>query len=66
MYTALEDGEKCVTLYLILRKSEHYTADRKPYVMVSYVDKKADEVSVTSGFQYNNEPVVLNIDKKKN
>lgn len=32
--------------------------------MVSYVDKKADEVSVSSGFQYDKEPVALNIDKK--
>jgi hypothetical protein len=34
--------------------------------MVSYVDRKADEVSVTSGFQYDKEPVALNIDKKLN
>ncbi|OCA06742.1 invasion associated locus B family protein [Wolbachia endosymbiont of Trichogramma pretiosum] len=65
VYTALEDGEKvCYIVTHPKKKSEHYTADRKPYVMVSYVDKKADEVSVTSGFKYNNEPVVLNIDKK--
>lgn len=65
VYTALEDGEKvCYIVSHPEKKSEDYTADRKPYVMVSNVDKKADEVSVTSGFQYNNEPVVLNIDKK--
>ncbi|MDM8335218.1 invasion associated locus B family protein [Wolbachia pipientis] len=65
VYTALEDGEKvCYIVSYPKKKSEHYTADRKPYVMVSYVDKKADEVSVTSGFQYDKEPVVLNIDKK--
>ncbi|QOD38737.1 invasion associated locus B family protein [Candidatus Wolbachia massiliensis] len=65
VYTALEDGEKvCYIVSYPKKKSEHYTIDRKPYVMVSYVDKKADEVSVTSGFQYDKEPVVLNIDKK--
>lgn len=67
VYTALEDGEKvCYIVSYPTVKSEHYTANRKPYVMVSYVDKKADEVSVTSGFQYDNEPVILNIDKKTN
>lgn len=65
VYTALEDGEKvCYIVSYPKKKSERYTANRKPYVMVSYVDKKADEVSVTSGFQYDKEPVVLNIDKK--
>jgi hypothetical protein len=64
VYTASEDERKYVILYPILKKSEHYTNNRKPYVMVSYVDRKADEVSVTSGFQYDKEPVALNIDKK--
>ncbi|AAW71018.1 hypothetical protein EJB10_04590 [Wolbachia endosymbiont of Brugia malayi] len=65
VYTALEDGEKvCYIVSYPKKKSEHYTTNRKPYVMVSYVDKKADEVSVTSGFQYDKEPIVLNIDKK--
>ncbi len=67
VYTALEDGEKvCYIVSYPKKKSEHYTTNRKPYVMVSYVDKKADEVSVTSGFQYDKEPVALNIDKKLN
>ncbi|NUY39649.1 hypothetical protein GO684_03130 [Wolbachia endosymbiont of Litomosoides brasiliensis] len=65
VYTALEDGEKvCYIVSYPKKKSEHYTTDRKPYIMVSYVSKKADEVSVASGFQYGKEPVVLNIDKK--
>ncbi|GFR32041.1 RNA polymerase sigma factor RpoH [Trichonephila clavata] len=65
VYTALEDGEKvCYIVSYPKKKSEYYTTNRKPYVMVSYVDKKADEVSVTSGFQYDKEPVALNIDKK--
>ncbi|MGL9717136.1 MAG: invasion associated locus B family protein [Wolbachia sp.] len=65
VYTASEDGEKvCYIVSYPKKKSEHYTTNRKPYVMVSYVDKKADEVSVSSGFQYDKEPVVLNIDKK--
>ncbi|QIT35752.1 invasion associated locus B family protein [Wolbachia endosymbiont of Brugia pahangi] len=65
VYTALEDGEKvCYIVSYPKKKSEHYTTNRKPYVMVSYVDKKADEVSVTSGFQYDKEPIVVNIDKK--
>ncbi len=65
VYTALEDGEKvCYIVSYPKKMSEHYMTNRKPYVMVSYVDKKADEVSVTSGFQYDKEPVVLNIDKK--
>lgn len=65
VYTALEDGEKvCYIVSYPKKKSEHYTTNRKPYVMVSYVDKKADEVSVTSGFQYDKEPVDLSIDKR--
>ncbi len=65
VYTASEDGEKvCYVVSYPKTKSEHYTTNRKPYVMVSYVDKKADEVSVTSGFQYDKEPIALNIDKK--
>ncbi|WP_341808924.1 invasion associated locus B family protein [Wolbachia endosymbiont (group E) of Neria commutata] len=65
VYTALEDGEKvCYIVSYPKKKSEHYTTNRKPYVMISYVDKKADEVSVTSGFQYDKEPVNLNIDKR--
>ncbi|WP_168464139.1 invasion associated locus B family protein [Wolbachia endosymbiont of Ctenocephalides felis wCfeT] len=65
VYTALEDGDKvCYIVSYPKKKSEHYTSNRKPYVMVSYVDKKADEVSVTSGVRYDNEPVALNIDKK--
>ena len=65
VYTALEDGEKvCYIVSYPKKKSEYYTTDRNPYVMVSYVDKKADEVSVTSGFQYDKEPVILNVDKK--
>ncbi|WCR54080.1 MAG: hypothetical protein PG981_001102 [Wolbachia endosymbiont of Ctenocephalides orientis wCori] len=64
VYTAFEDGEKvCYIISYPKAKSELY-ANRKPYVMVSYVDKKADEVSVTSGFQYDKEPVILNVDKK--
>ncbi|MDR2045528.1 MAG: hypothetical protein LBP77_00795 [Rickettsiales bacterium] len=64
VYTASEDGEKVCYIVSYPKKSEHYTTNRKPYVMVSYVDRKADEVSVTSGFQYDKEPVALNIDKK--
>ncbi|APR98803.1 invasion associated locus B family protein [Wolbachia endosymbiont of Folsomia candida] len=65
VYTAVEDGEKvCYIVSYPKQKSEHYTTNRKPYVMVSYVDKKADEVSVTSGFQYDKESVDLSIDKR--
>ncbi|WFW29575.1 MAG: invasion associated locus B family protein [Wolbachia endosymbiont of Menacanthus eurysternus] len=65
MYTALEDGERvCYIVSYPKKKSKHYKTNRKPYIMVIYVDKKADEVSVTSGFRYYNEPVILNIDKK--
>ncbi|WP_246214290.1 invasion associated locus B family protein [Wolbachia endosymbiont of Cruorifilaria tuberocauda] len=65
LYTTLEDGE--MTCYIISypkEKSKHYTSIRKPYVMVSYINKEVDEVSVTSGFQYDKEPVVLDVDKK--
>jgi hypothetical protein len=66
VYTALEDGEQvCYIVSYPKKKSEHYTVNRNPYVMVSYVDKKADEVNVSSGFQYDKEPVILNIDKNK-
>ncbi|QKX02391.1 invasion associated locus B family protein [Wolbachia endosymbiont of Dirofilaria (Dirofilaria) immitis] len=65
VYTALEDGERvCYIVSYPKKKSEHYTIARRPYVMVSYVNKKAGEVSVTSGFQYDKEPVVLGVDKK--
>ncbi|MDG7056035.1 MAG: invasion associated locus B family protein [Wolbachia endosymbiont of Meromenopon meropis] len=65
VYTALEDAEKiCYIVSYPQKKSENYTTDRRPYVMVSYVDKESDEVSVTSGFQYDKEPVILSIDKK--
>ena len=66
VYTAQEDGEKiCYVVSYPKKKSENYTTNRKPYITVSYVDKKADEVSVNSGFQYDKEqPVVLNIDKR--
>ncbi|CCF78318.1 hypothetical protein wOo_07410 [Wolbachia endosymbiont of Onchocerca ochengi] len=65
VYTALEDGEKvCYIISYPKKKSEHYTTARKPYVMVSYVSKRADEVSVTSGLQYDKEPVILDVDRK--
>lgn len=65
VYTALEDGEKvCYIVSYPKKKSEHYTTNRKPHVIVSYVNTKADEVSVSSGFQYDKEPVTLNIDQR--
>lgn len=65
VYTALEDGEKiCYIVSYPKKKSENYTTNRKPYVTVSYISKKVDEVSINSGFQYDKEPVILNIDKK--
>ncbi|MDD9331473.1 MAG: hypothetical protein PV340_02310 [Wolbachia sp.] len=65
VYTALEDGENiCYIVSYPKKRSDNYTTNRKPYIMVSYIDKKADEVSVTSGFQYDKEPVILNIDKR--
>jgi len=65
VYTALEDGEKvCYIVSYPKKKSEHYTTNRKPHVIVSYVNKKADEVSVSSGFQYDKEPIILNIDQR--
>ncbi|MCV3769627.1 MAG: hypothetical protein K0T53_02825, partial [Wolbachia pipientis] len=65
VYSVLEDGEKvCYIISYPKKKSEHYIAAREPYVMVNYIDKRADEVSVTSGFQYDKEPVILNIDRR--
>ncbi|WP_253299925.1 invasion associated locus B family protein [Wolbachia endosymbiont of Chironomus riparius] len=65
VYTALEDGENiCYVVSYPKKKSENYITDRKSYVMVSYVDEKLDEVSVTSGFKYDKEPIILNIDSK--
>ncbi len=66
VYTALEDGEKlCYIVSYPKKKDENNTTNRRPYVMVSYISKAADEVSVTSGFQYDKgNPVILNIDSK--
>ncbi|MDN5247905.1 MAG: invasion associated locus B family protein [Wolbachia endosymbiont of Tyrophagus putrescentiae] len=62
VYTALEDGEKIC--YMVSYPKKEGETDRKPYITVSYIDDKIDEVSVTSGFQYDREPITLHIDRK--
>ena len=62
IYTAIDNGDKIC--YIISYPNKKSDNNKNSYVSVSYINNKADEVMVNSTFQYEKDPIILNIDNK--